>query len=303
MIRISIAALLLFAAEHANALTLTFPGAATQTQTLQEPLGSYRFPTDIWREGSLPARVVEGAMEQTAWRINGAGQSTLALLADLRAQVVADGWTVRLDCAAQDCGGYDFRYGIDLFTEPDMHVDLGDYRYLLAEKSGEVMALMVSRALDTGFVQMVRVGGDAAPVVTQISVPEPKPAPLGDLAQQLENGGATVLEDLVFASSAANLAAGEYPSLAALAAYLRAHPDRAITLVGHTDASGSLAANVALSRQRAASVRQRLIAEFKVPSAQLQADGVGFLAPRAGNLTPEGRMKNRRVEAMLTSTQ
>lgn len=286
-----------------QALTLAFPGPAVQTQTLQEPLARYRFATGPWAAGVLPSRVVEGAMEQTAWRIEGAGQSTLALLADLRGQIAAAGWQIRFECDAAECGGYDFRYEMELFNEPDMHVDLGDYRYLLAEKSDDVMALMVSRALGAGFVQMVRVGGDLPAVEAETAPPMAQVTPKGDLAAQLENGGATVLEDLVFASSASELAAGDYASLAALAQYLRAHPDRAITLVGHTDASGSLAVNVALSRQRAESVRARLIGEFDIPAAQLQADGVGYLAPRAGNLTPEGRTRNRRVEAMLTATQ
>jgi OOP family OmpA-OmpF porin len=35
----------------------------------------------------------------------------------------------------------------------------------------------------------------------------------------------------------------------------------------------------------------------------VMADGVGFLAPRASNLTEEGRNANRRVEAVLISTE
>ena len=39
------------------------------------------------------------------------------------------------------------------------------------------------------------------------------------------------------------------------------------------------------------------------PDVQIRADGVGFLAPRASNLTDSGRTQNRRVEVILTSTQ
>jgi outer membrane protein OmpA-like peptidoglycan-associated protein len=35
----------------------------------------------------------------------------------------------------------------------------------------------------------------------------------------------------------------------------------------------------------------------------VQAEGVGYLSPRASNLTDEGRATNRRVEVMLVNTE
>jgi OOP family OmpA-OmpF porin len=110
------------------------------------------------------------------------------------------------------------------------------------------------------------------------------------------------LDDLVFASGRAILEPGTYTSLAALAEWLKANPTMAVTLVGHTDASGSLAANVTLSRQRAAAVRDWLIKTYGASQRQIDAQGAGYLSPRATNQTPEGRARNRRVEVMLTST-
>ena len=46
-----------------------------------------------------------------------------------------------------------------------------------------------------------------------------------------------------------------------------------------------------------------LIGAYGIPAAQLDAQGVGYLSPIDSNLTEEGRQKNRRVEAILTSTQ
>jgi OOP family OmpA-OmpF porin len=88
-----------------------------------------------------------------------------------------------------------------------------------------------------------------------------------------------------------------------LAAYLIANPARQVVLVGHTDAVGSLESNITLSKRRAASVEARLEDEYGVPSAQLSADGVGFLSPLVSNLTEDGRNRNRRVEAVLISTE
>ena len=76
-----------------------------------------------------------------------------------------------------------------------------------------------------------------------------------------------------------------------------------MALVGHTDASGGLDVNIAVSRQRAQSVRQRLIDRYDIPARQVDAQGVGYLSPRASNLTEAGRQKNRRVEVMMTSTE
>ena len=136
-------------------------------------------------------------------------------------------------------------------------------------------------------------------VAEPVPVAPPLPGSLGD---RLVTLGTVALDDLVFASGKAVLEEGEYPSLTALADWLRAHPALRVTLVGHTDASGTLAGNVALSRQRAEAVRAALIARFDLPGAQMDAQGAGYLAPRASNQTPEGRQRNRRVEVMLTST-
>ena len=73
--------------------------------------------------------------------------------------------------------------------------------------------------------------------------------------------------------------------------------------MGHTDTVGGLEANVALSRRRAASVRDRLIERHGVPAEQLEAHGTGYLAPVAPNTTAEGREANRRVEAVLLETE
>ena len=96
---------------------------------------------------------------------------------------------------------------------------------------------------------------------------------------------------------------GVYPSLVALADLLTANPGMQVALVGHTDASGSLEVNIAVSRKRAESVRQRLIQRYKIPARQVAAEGVGYLSPRAPNLSEAGRERNRRVEVMMTTTQ
>ena len=108
-----------------------------------------------------------------------------------------------------------------------------------------------------------------------------------------------MLDGLDFATGSAELAPGGDAALLALAAYLTSHPARRVALVGHTDAQGPLDANIALSKRRAQAVADRLVAAHGVSRAQLRAEGMGWLAPLATNLTPEGREANRRVEAVV----
>ena len=110
-----------------------------------------------------------------------------------------------------------------------------------------------------------------------------------------------MLADLEFETGSADLGAGPYASLDDLATWLATNPSARIVLVGHTDAVGSLDANTSLSRRRATSVAERLVARFGTDPAQLQSAGAGYLSPVASNLTPEGRATNRRVEVVLLS--
>lgn len=304
--------LLTILAQPAAALTLDLPAKVLAQESRSEVPGSYALPTGAFDGTAVPSRQVEGALDQRAFRLDAPGMTTLALLDPLRKQVLAAGYEIIFECNARSCGGFDFRFQTEVMPEPDMHVDLGDYRFLSAQSGEDVVSILVSRSAGAAYIQITRVS--KAPIAPQ---PVETPVTLDDDATDravdsttpqsgidaaLDESGAAVLEDLVFASGAATLTDGDYPSLAAVAAWLEAHPDGTIALVGHTDASGSLAANTALSERRAEAVAEVLIERFAVDPARVEARGVGFLAPRATNQTEEGRQKNRRVEVIVTST-
>ena len=295
----------------AHGLTLDLPAPVLAEESRSESFGSYALPLAPFDGQAVPARSVEGALDQRVFQLDAPDLTTLAVLDPLRAQILAAGYEVLLDCETEGCGGFDFRFGTEVMPEPDMHVDLGDFRFLSAEKGEEAISVLVSRSASSAYVQITRVGPAPAPVALQgesvdldVEVPRALPAPVtGDIGAALDQSGAVVLEDLVFASGAAALAEGDYASLAGLAAWLEANPDGTLALVGHTDASGSLAANIALSQRRAEAVAQALVDAYGVEAGRISAEGVGFLAPRATNQTEAGRQKNRRVEAVVTSTR
>ena len=58
----------------------------------------------------------------------------------------------------------------------------------------------------------------------------------------------------------------------------------------------SAAYNLALSRQRAASVKGALVRDFHIDASRLSTAGYGLTRPKASNETAEGRQRNRRVE-------
>lgn len=92
------------------------------------------------------------------------------------------------------------------------------------------------------------------------------------------------------------------PVLNRIAQVLQAYPDTHVLIVGHTDSTGSLAANQALSQARAQSVRNYLLSQGIDPK-RLTVVGKGPTEPVASNDTPEGRDENRRVELLIGETK
>jgi len=89
-------------------------------------------------------------------------------------------------------------------------------------------------------------------------------------------------------------------AIAGLIAELKTFQEiESIEVAGHTDSQGTDANNQDLSDRRAATVRNRLAAEF--PGAAITSVGYGEGQPIASNDTAEGRATNRRVEINATA--
>jgi outer membrane protein OmpA-like peptidoglycan-associated protein len=74
---------------------------------------------------------------------------------------------------------------------------------------------------------------------------------------------------------------------------LATHPDEVFMIEGHTDAVGSNAANLALSRERALAVKQALVNYFVIPPENLKTVGLGERFLKIP--TEEAEAENRRV--------
>lgn len=79
---------------------------------------------------------------------------------------------------------------------------------------------------------------------------------------------------------------------------LQQNPSTTVTIVGHTDSTGSPTVNEPLSLQRADATRDYLV-ERGIAANRFQIDGRGAREPVASNDTEAGRARNRRVEIFL----
>ncbi|MEM6825927.1 MAG: OmpA family protein [Pseudomonadota bacterium] len=243
------------------------------------------------------------------------GLTTLQLVTPIRDELVQAGYEILYECMDRDCGGFDFRYQLSLLPEPFMHVDLGDFRYLTARPEAgtgpELISVTVSRSAEAGFVHVTRIAeARASDDLALVGPPANRRLPEQTAEQSaeevlsvaLETEGRAILDGLRFAPGSAELEDAEFEALETLATWLLERPEARVVLVGHSDAVGALAANIALSRARARSIADRLVEAHGVLSDQLEAEGAGFLAPRALNATEEGRALNRRVEVVVLET-
>ena len=101
--------------------------------------------------------------------------------------------------------------------------------------------------------------------------------------------------DISFATGRSDVNSNFAPILNQFASSLNQNPVTTVTIVGHTDNTGSDATNNPLSMDRANSTRNYLAARG-VANNRIATDGRGEREPIADNNTNDGRTKNRRVE-------
>lgn len=81
--------------------------------------------------------------------------------------------------------------------------------------------------------------------------------------------------------------------------YMKKYPTTTAMIEGHTDNVGGYDMNMKLSQQRAENVVNYLANNFGIERSRLTAKGYGYTRRIAYNTTPEGRQKNRRINAII----
>lgn len=115
------------------------------------------------------------------------------------------------------------------------------------------------------------------------------------MAEELARSGRVALRGILFDTGKATIKPESEPLLDEVAKLMKQDPGLNLIIEGHTDNVGQKAANLELSRRRAAAVQSALLARG-VEAGRLSTTGYGDSKPVADNATEEGRARNRRVE-------
>lgn len=291
------------------------PEGAVAVAHTDRPFDRYALPVGSYTAGAASSRSVEGRVIWSSFRLDAPETSTAEVMSGYRARLSELGFRPIFDCVTAACGGFEFRFAVQLLPAPAMQVDTADFAQYSASRdagpgvdggSETFVSVLVSRLLGAVYVQTVVVvpsepGLTVAPVLEAAAAAAAPVIPGQDeksLLDQLTEFGHVPVQGLVFETGGAALSDSSAPALDILARLVSNNPELDVVIVGHSDNQGSLEINIALSKRRAEAVRDALIARG-VAAARLEAHGAGYLAPVASNATDAGRSLNRRVELVV----
>jgi outer membrane protein OmpA-like peptidoglycan-associated protein len=231
------------------------------------------------------------------------------------------------DYEARDFGTHDFyvaddskdvegrytriEYWIKDGGKPFSGIEIGrNYQKAVADKKGETLHFDLSNgggsatfrlALDGARLWIaldVSNGGEVyeLTIVEETVMVQNVALNAGALAEALVKDGKAVIHGVLFDTGKSTIKAESAAQLQAIADLMKLDPSLRLEIVGHTDNTGTPAANLTLSQQRADSVRTWLVSNGGVATERLTASGKGDTQPVADNSTEDGRAKNRRVE-------
>ncbi len=161
------------------------------------------------------------------------------------------------------------------------------YTTLKAAKGGMETWIQVDTAWGRGYMLTIVEKGQMAQEVT---------ADAAAFGSDLAATGHVAVYGIYFDTNKSEVKPDSKPALEEIAKLLKQDPGMKLKVVGHTDMTGSLEANLKLSQARGEAVVKALVSQHGVAAPRLKGYGVGPLAPVATNGTEEGRAKNRRVE-------
>jgi outer membrane protein OmpA-like peptidoglycan-associated protein len=117
-----------------------------------------------------------------------------------------------------------------------------------------------------------------------------------DLRRKLIEEGSVSTNGILFESGSASLQPQSMGIIRQISQVLQQEPEMNLVIIGHTDADGDDALNMALSAKRAETVVNALVQVYQIDPDRLQAEGKGETDPVADNSTTNGKAQNRRVE-------
>ena len=116
------------------------------------------------------------------------------------------------------------------------------------------------------------------------------------MEQALSRDRKVLIYGIYFDFAKATIKKQSGPVLHEIADLMHRNPSWSLSINGYTDSIGGNAYNLALSKRRAAAVRDTLLTGFHIAATRLSSNGFGSASPVDSNSTLIGRARNRRVE-------
>jgi OmpA-OmpF porin, OOP family len=117
-----------------------------------------------------------------------------------------------------------------------------------------------------------------------------------DTRSKLITEGRFVTNGILFDVNSDNIKPESGMVLKEIATTLQENPTVRVKIIGHTDSDGTDAANLALSKKRAAAVKIALSSFYGIDGSRLESDGKGESQPLNKNANASEKATNRRVE-------
>jgi outer membrane protein OmpA-like peptidoglycan-associated protein len=277
---------LIAAAQEDHPLISRYQGSVVMSKKVEE-FGEYLMVTGLTAKGDFVGEKLQGKVTRIVYQ-NPQGRSTMEIFLNYRKALEDAGMAALYACALNECGPAYARSAWNRYNGLFAAAD-GDPRYLAGKivtpKAAAYVALMVGR-LRTQFdvVEIVAMQEDLVAVDAAA------------LARGIDREGRVSVYGIYFDTDKADIKPESKPALDEIGKLLKSRSGLKLYLVGHTDMTGALAHNRALSEARARAVVKALVNDYGIAAERLEGYGVGPLAPAASNATSEGKAKNRRVE-------
>ncbi len=192
--------------------------------------------------------------------------------------------------------------GLTGYIESEKQYEKADQKYHISiwvQKArvrlyqNESKLIDLPKAFNVSSVKMDRIRfEDGAAFVSNIRIAVGAP----DTRNKLITEGKLVTYGIYFDVNKDVVKPESYGTLKDIAKVLTENPDVRVKIIGHTDSDGADAANLDLSKRRAASVKNELVKNFAITDSRIETDGMGETQPIAPNDTPSNKALNRRVE-------
>ena len=114
-------ALLLILPVSAQALDFGMPVGLKQIAQEESALATIELPVQVWDGTSVPSVQLTGAVTHTAFQSDVSTKPDIVAAALLQ-QLTGQGYTLALQCADRDCGGYDFKFALPIMPLSLIHI-------------------------------------------------------------------------------------------------------------------------------------------------------------------------------------